>query len=170
MSKMNVYLLDTCIWSYWFNGQTLEHEGVVRNANALNSGCILAMSAITLGEIEFGWQWAGSTKGNSSLAYQKFVDSKSPQVLRIDRHTAREYGRLKALLCEQYMPKSERGKACRLRQLVDPATSESLGIDENDLWIVAQAIERNLVLITNDKLMRIRKVAGDALHVENWTQ
>jgi predicted nucleic acid-binding protein len=52
--------------------------------------------------------------------------------------------------------------------LIDPVTSRELGIQENDLWIAAQALEYNLVLVTNDKMDRIRDVCED-LQVENWT-
>ena len=45
-----------------------------------------------------------------------------------------------------------------------------LGIDENDLWIAAQAIEHNLVLVTNDEMKRIKHVAGPVLDIEDWTE
>jgi predicted nucleic acid-binding protein len=49
----------------------------------------------------------------------------------------------------------------------------TLGIDENDLWIAAQAIQYNLVLVTNDGLERIRavlrQVAPALQAIENWT-
>ena len=46
-------------------------------------------------------------------------------------------------------------------------TSKRLEIQENDLWIVAQAVERNLVLVSNDAMKRIREIAPD-LVVEDW--
>jgi predicted nucleic acid-binding protein len=51
--------------------------------------------------------------------------------------------------------------------LIDPVTSRELGIQENDLWIAAQALEYNLVLVRNDKMDRIRD-ACEELQVENW--
>jgi len=57
----------------------------------------------------------------------------------------------------------------RPEQLVDPCSSLQLQIQENDLWIVAQAINWSLVLATNDKKMRrIWEVAGDDLQAEIW--
>jgi predicted nucleic acid-binding protein len=47
-------------------------------------------------------------------------------------------------------------------------TSQELGIQENDLWMAAQALEYNLVFVTNDKMERIREVCAD-LQLENWT-
>jgi predicted nucleic acid-binding protein len=37
---------------------------------------------------------------------------------------------------------------------VDQATSKALGVDENDLWMCAQAKERGLVLVTTDQRMK----------------
>jgi predicted nucleic acid-binding protein len=52
----------------------------------------------------------------------------------------------------------------------DPVTGHQLGIDENDLWIAAQAVEHNLVLITSDKLLKLREADPDGrLLIENWT-
>ena len=167
---MQVYLLDTCIWSYWWNPDAPEYDGVMRHAEGLESGSTLAISVITFGEIDFGWQWLSNVESPSALAYRRFIEAKSPKVFQVDRHTAAEYGRLKASLCDKYMPGRERNHACKLRQLVDPVTSEWLGVDENDLWIASQAIVKELVLITNDKLTRIRDVAMDRLHIENWAQ
>ncbi len=167
---MSVYLLDTCIWSYWWNADAPEHDSVVHHADGLNSDSFLSISVVTFGEIDFGWQWMNRAEDASALAYRRFIEAKSPKVFEVDRHTAAEYGRLKASLCDRYMPGQERNHACKLRQLVDPITSERLGVDENDLWIAAQAIVKNLVLITNDKLTRIREVAVDRLQLENWAQ
>ena len=46
-----------------------------------------------------------------------------------------------------------------------------MGSLENDLWIAAQAISRNLTFVTNDDnkgMKRISEVAGKSLHIANW--
>ena len=56
-------------------------------------------------------------------------------------------------------------------QLIDRFTWLELGSLENDLWIAAQAISRNLTLVTNDSnkgMKRIREAAGESLYIENW--
>jgi len=55
-------------------------------------------------------------------------------------HTANTYGELRSLLFDKYAPNDKRKKNLRPEQLVDPITSLELGIQENDLWIAAQAI------------------------------
>ncbi len=77
------------------------------------------------------------------------------------------YGDLRARLFEKFAPKKRRRKGLRPEELIDPVTAKELGIQENDLWIAAQAIERNLVLVTNDAMARIQEVASE-LKVEDW--
>ena len=49
----------------------------------------------------------------------------------------------------------------------DRVTGQLLQIDENDLWIAAQAVERNLVVVTSDPdFIRIIKLAVPELRVE----
>ena len=45
-----------------------------------------------------------------------------------------------------------------------------VGSLENDLWIIAQAMTKDLTLVTNDRksLQPLLEVAGDELHMENW--
>ena len=43
-----------------------------------------------------------------------------------------------------------------------------LGIQENDLWQASVAMERNLVLVTNDRMSRIADVAGPDLRIGRW--
>jgi predicted nucleic acid-binding protein len=50
------YLLDTNIVVYWFDARRPQHERVVRHIQALPEATPLMISAITLGEIEFGLQ------------------------------------------------------------------------------------------------------------------
>jgi predicted nucleic acid-binding protein len=80
-------------------------------------------------------------------------------LLDVTRHTANEYAILKANLAKTYLAKALRRDRPRwLENWVDRATGQVLQVDENDLWMCAQARERNLVLITADaKMGRITK-------------
>lgn len=62
-----------------------------------------------------------------------------------------------------------RRKGLRPEQLVDPTTAKELDIQENDLWLAAQALEHNLVLVSHDKMTRLRKVAEE-LRVQDWAK
>lgn len=163
---MRTFLLDTCIWSYWFDCDRYpqENANIRKQLQKLHPDSKLGISIITWGEVAFG------QKGLIQTDYFQFINAKGPKTFNIDMHTANTYGTLRSILFDKYAPKGKRRKNLRPEQLVDPVTSLELGIQENDLWIAAQAITRNLTLITNDKLIRIRDVAGDDLHIENWTK
>jgi tRNA(fMet)-specific endonuclease VapC len=100
-------------------------------------------------------------------AFRAFISTNLPMVLDITKATRIYYGLLRASIFEKYAPNARRRRGLRPEQLIDPVTSRELGIQENDLWIAAQALEYNLVLVTNDKMDRIRDVCEE-LQVENW--
>ena len=76
---------------------------------------------------------------------------------------------MRGLLREKQLM-NNRKKGLPLEKLVDRFTWLELGSLENDLWIAAQAISRNLILVTNDKLTRITEVAGSDLRIDNWAK
>ena len=165
---MHVFLLDTCIWSYWFDVEREQHLHVKSYIQKLPSDSILGISIISWGEVVYGHRVESPDETPIQAEYIQFIKSKRPKTFEIDIHTANKYGELRALLFERYAPTS-RKPGLRPEQLVDPVTSRELGIQENDLWIAAQAMVRNMILATGDKLTRIHEVAGDDLHIENWT-
>lgn len=63
------------------------------------------------------------------------------------------------MLAQAYLNKWMRKDRPRwVENWIDKATGEKLQVDENDLWICAQAREHNLILVTADaKIERIRK-------------
>jgi len=140
------------------------------HVNALAAESPLAVSAITLGEIEHGHRAASDGNYTSvQVEFNDFVKTQCPMILDIRKSTAVDYGRLRAMLFGKYVGK--KGKKCRWpEQMIEQSTGLSLGIQENDLWIAAHAVEHRLVLVSADKHMnRIHEVAND-LALENWTQ
>ena len=72
--------------------------------------------------------------------------------LDITHHTATTYADLKSKLAQHIQPKVNGKKPNRWPEEWQDANSGSkLGIDENDLWIAAQAKERDLTIITGDR-------------------
>jgi tRNA(fMet)-specific endonuclease VapC len=161
------YLLDTNIVSYWFDGKCPQNGAVAGHVARLPPGTPLAISAVTLGEIEYGMRVRSADPDEIEAEFQAFILEQLPQVLDVTRTTRTYYGILRARLFERFAPSESRRKGRRPEQLTDPATGRELGIQENDLWIAAQAFEYNLVLVTNDGLVRIREAGGD-LRIENW--
>jgi tRNA(fMet)-specific endonuclease VapC len=160
------YLLDNNIVRYWFDGECPEHRGVSQRIQRLPAETPLAVSAITLGEIEYGLRALDAEPGFEAELVG-FLYEQLPMVLSVTASTRIDYGSIRARLFKKFAPGSLRRKARLPEQLVNPATGLSLGIQENDLWIAAQALEYNLILVSNDRLTRLREAAPE-LRIENW--
>ncbi len=104
--------------------------------------------------------------------FRRFINDIAPKELLINKHVAREYGRIRAMLFEKYGPKDKKKRLRRPEQLIDPATSLQLRIQENDLWIVSQAIARDFTLVTNDRrsLKPLLEATDNELHIVNWAE
>jgi predicted nucleic acid-binding protein len=165
------YLLDTQTICYWFDGAAGQFPKVVAVVDQLPAETPLYVSAITIGEISFGHAINPKGGGTKRSDFERFVQSKLPQTLGVSKHTAEPYGKVRATLAEKYPPPGGWKDKRRAEQMTDPATGRELGIDENDLWIVAQAIERGLVLVTSDKMTKIRDAVAAIypdLRIVNW--
>ena len=165
---MDGYLLDTCILDYWHDAKTDQHHSVVARIAALPPKTPMKMSVVTLGEIEYGH--LANSKGDKAkqASFNQFVAERFPPAMEITQHTVTYYGELRARLFEKFSPGNNR-KKLRPEQLVNPITARELGIQENDVWIAAQAMEHRLVLVTADHMHRIREVVQDLLQIEDWT-
>lgn len=151
------YLLDTNILRYWYDKRCQEHSRVLTHVHSVRQPepttlyvPLMFLSAITLGEMEFGHRANPSGDGSSRTDYIRFVTEQCPEVLEIDRHVCACYGELRAWLFDNCAPKGLRRKVRRPEQLVDPVTARELAVDENDIWIAAHAMTLKLVLVTND--------------------
>jgi predicted nucleic acid-binding protein len=105
-------------------------------------------------------------------SFRQFIHGIAPKEFLIDKHVTHDYGRIRARLFEEYGPKEKKRKGLRPEQLVDPVTSLQLKIQENDLWIVSQAITRDFVFVTNDRksLQPLVEAIGGELHIEYWAE
>ena len=175
---MRDFLLDTNIWEYWFNpAKEPEHSNVLKHVSKLKNQCEemkssfrVWMSSVTWGELECGYQVQADKEHSLEAPFRQFIHKIAPKEFVVNKHVACDYGRIRARLFEKYSPKEKKKKGLRPEQLIDPVTSLQLRIQENDLWLVAQAITKGLVLVTNDRksLKPLLETAGDELTVENW--
>lgn len=168
---MKGYLLDTNAICDWLDRTKPRHDAVSKKVEqAASDQAIILTSSIVLGEIEYGIAAVGANEHHPLLEFRAQVAKQFAQerlLLNVSRSTTLVYGNLRARLFEKFGPKAKRKKGLRAEELVDPTTSKELGIQENDLWLVAQAIERNVILVTNDSMERIREVVPE-LRVEDW--
>ena len=165
---MRDFLIDTNIWTYWFTPKEYpeQYAKIKKRLEELPPEAKIGISVITWGEISVGLSKNIKQKLSIQAEHLEFIKAKKPWVVDINTYTAEEYGELRGCLPTNAL---KRKRNLASEELVDRFTWLELGSLENDLWIVAQAITRNLTLVTNDKLSRIREVAGDELHIENWT-
>jgi len=144
---VNIYLLDNNIWSYWYS----KKKDILEKIEALgNHENRLMMSPFVWGELAYGCQL---DKKFPESELWKFFETKTFQFCKeIDKHTAQIYGELRAILTNKYDPKRKSRRW--IDTLEDPSTSKKLQIQENDLWIVSQAINFGVTFITADKKMK----------------
>jgi predicted nucleic acid-binding protein len=173
------FLLDTQTIRYWHDSRCPQHAAVIGNVTALRQLAVpldvkpkLLVSVVTLGEIEFGHRVALAPDSVAQAAYIRFVQEEVPTPFELSSDAVAIYGDLRTRLFNKYAPGDKRKPKMRPEQLVDPATAKELKIQENDLWICAQAVAHAMVLVTNDRMTHIRAVAtgmNPPLHVQDWT-
>lgn len=101
----------------------------------------LRLSSIVLGELEFGAE--KSAHGERNRARLAELTERLP-LLGVDRQTCRRYGRIRAHLERQGTP-----------------------IGANDIWIAAQALAADAILVT-DNMREFSRVPD--LSLENWLE
>jgi predicted nucleic acid-binding protein len=94
-------------------------------------------------------------KGNLPALEAMIAQARSYAVLDVTHHTAAVYAEVKARVAQKYLAKMLRKDRPKyIQEWVDKATDQKLGIDENDLWMCAQAKERDLIFVTADGRMK----------------
>jgi predicted nucleic acid-binding protein len=167
------YLIDTQIIRYWFDGESGMFPAVKEAAESRTAESRLWVSGITLGEIAYGHCVHPQGGGVIRSRFLEFITDELPLIAPVTQHTAEHYGKIRAHLVENFGPKKGWGDKKRAEQLCDPFTALSLGIDENDLWLVSQAAEMNLTFVTKDGMARIRDAVAAVypdLLIENWCE
>ncbi len=164
---MDGYLLDTNMLTYLFDGGSPQHPAVMSHFTAMPADMPVFISAISLGEVEFGHRWESEHETLIQRKFNAFLRDIFPLVLDVRDSTRFWYGKIRASLFQQYRPRAAKRPKWP-EDLLDQATAKALGVQENDLWLTAQALENNRVLVTNDRMARIRGEASPALRVENW--
>jgi predicted nucleic acid-binding protein len=153
------FLLETTVLSAYLDPNHRNHADTRRSVDALDPGASRYISAVSLAELTFGANLAEAF-GMGDLPSLKTVirEAQAYAVLDVIRHTAAAYAELKTNLAKKYLAKASRRDRPRwLEDWVDKTTGQKLQIDENDLWMCAQAKERDLILVTADG--RIRRIS-----------
>ena len=152
---MDGYLLDTSFLTTLLDPNHPKHAEARRAEAALDVGAVQYVSIVALAELIFGCRTAVKFGHGPLVAFEEKINkAKAYPLLEPTKHTAEEYGELKAILAKTYLKSALRKDRPRwIEEWVDSATGQKLQVDENDLWMCAQTRERNLVLITTDRKM-----------------
>jgi predicted nucleic acid-binding protein len=159
------YLLDTCtISAYWDAGHPF-HSVAKSAVDSLPEGAPRYVSRITIAEIEFGVLLDQVVTGSISERAMAILERAQEYPIReITKHTAHEYAVLRKNIAATHLGSFVRSNRPRWIDLwVDRATQERLQIDENDVWLCAQAREVNLVVVTTDEKMVTRISTADSV-------
>ena len=151
--SLDGYLLDTCLLSALLDPTKKTHVSVRSTINSLAEEAPKYVSVITLAELRFGIRLATLRGDSNTERLDEIVRAAQMHPpLEVTKHTAEEYGFIKAELANKYLNNAlKKARPRWIEEWVDEATGQKLHIDENDLWLTAQARERNLILLTADK-------------------
>lgn len=163
------FLLDTMVASAAWDSVHAQYFNVRSRLAALAVAPVF-VSVVTLAEIEYGLKVSPLIDAARQSAVRAKMNDFIPR--NVDRHTADSYSEIRAALFKKYSPRDVRGRlTARLPEtLVDRTGAVALGIQENDLWIVATAITYNLVFVTSDHrgMGRIIAEANYAKRTQFW--
>lgn len=154
------YLFETSMLSALLDSRHAKHADAKAVVAALESASPKYVSVVALAELKFGQRLIEAFTGTSPEYLSAILsEANRHALLEITRHTAAEYAELKANLAKTYLDKALRRDRPRwVENWVDKATGQALQVDENDLWMCAQARERDLIMITADaKMDRVSK-------------
>lgn len=156
---MSGYLLDTSALSAYLNEDHPHHTGAATVVGGLPTEAAKLVSAITLAELDYGIRFA-ELQGSKRLAEYRQRLSVVRQYASLDltRHTSEVYAELKVRLAGQVQRRAGKKMQRWIEDWVEVGSAKRLQIDENDLWICAQAKERDLVVVTGD--VDIRQLAS----------
>jgi predicted nucleic acid-binding protein len=148
-----------------------EHANVSAHVQqAVTDASTLHVSVIAIGEISHGHAITTKPDPQKQAAFTAWIQQQFPNPLQITVHTAEHYGELRTTLFQQYAPKNK--KHVRTEDCFDQTTGKELGIQENDLWMTAQAAEHDLIFVTHDGMEHIKnaaKIYGIMKDPEDWT-
>ena len=149
---MDGFLLDTTVLSAYLDPSHRNHVDARRSIDALDPDAPYYVSAVSLAELTFGANLAKAFgMGDLPTLAAIVQQAQAYGVLDITKHTAAAYAELKTNMAKKYLAKARRRDRPRwLEDWIDKTTGQNLQVDENDLWMCAQAKERDLIFVTAD--------------------
>lgn len=154
------YLLDTNILSAYYHAEHPLHVVAKDAIGSLDKSGLELVSVVTLAEIDYGVQLAADKSSTFVQALRDRADIiRERAKLPVTEFTSESYARLKAAVAKLIAPGNHKKNPRFVEDWIRHTTGKVLQIDENDLWIASQAIERDVTLVTIDKRFMVFKEA-----------
>ena len=168
---MDGYLLDANHVIPLLRPDDADRTRILNRMAAMPPDSPVCIATGTLAELEVGCCFQkGRSEAQADI--RETIRANNLSVLEFTNHTAAEYGILKAALMRKYNREAlKKNRAKFPEEWTSPDKGKTLGVDEFDLLVVSHAIERNLVLVTTDRMLRICDGLGETserLHFLNW--
>jgi len=168
---LDTYLLDTNHVIALLRKNDTRRVTLLAKLAAMPPESPLCIAAVTLAELEVGCACKEVGRPDAQAEVRAAIANNKLDVQSFTKHTAAEYGEIKALLMKRYDRAGRKNAAKWPEAWTKPTTGEQLAADEIDLMIVSHARERNLVLVSDDAMSRIvdaLAAAGVSVRRENW--
>jgi predicted nucleic acid-binding protein len=133
---------------------------------------------MAVAEIEFGMARAANVRPEKREELRNFI--RQFEQLPFDSGCVEPYSAVRAELWRMFgTPKGSSFREKRPEDICEKVTGKELGIDEPDLIIASVALAQNLVLVTDDRMKRVKETAEKVfrdggfpmqLRTENWTE
>ncbi len=147
---MDAYLLDTNFISVFYDPRRPDYTAARAVAAAFDAGSPEYLSVVVLAELRYGLGMAELAGQNLAHIRRTIEQAESRPLAEVSRHTPQAYGKVKAQLAAHWTDLSR--KLPRWPEdWKDRVSGKTLQVDEGDVWLVAQAVERNYVLVTMDQ-------------------
>lgn len=172
---MAVYLFDTSAISDQCNVNSERHAKVMAFIQGLRESDYICTSCIAIAEILYGYEIHSSPDMDRKKIIMDSIDAYK-KIFYIGKHTIEPYYRIRAGLFKKYghikLGRTKSGKLIKEKQpeeLIGSTFAKSLGIQENDLWMVAIAVQYDLILVSGDKKMeKLLQVAKELYDYFSW--
>jgi predicted nucleic acid-binding protein len=139
-----------------------DHQSILSKISSLPpEDTLIFASAITLGEMAAGHEMTPGGDPRRRQLVQNFLNIYvAPYALSITHSTARTYSEIIGRIWKKRPPSSAKIKT--------EAHLVSLGVDINDVWIVACAWEHGLTLLTTDSMTCIKEAISPDVEWDSW--
>jgi len=168
---VDAYLLDTNHIVPLLRATDARRDGLLAKLAAMPPQSPVCIATVTLAELEVGFACGAAGRTEAQVELREVLVRNRLDVRPFTKHTAAEYGVIKAALMNQYDREGRKNSAKWPEAWTKPTTGEKLGADELDVILVSHAVERNMVLVSDDAMSRIvdaLQTAGVKVRRENW--